>query len=111
MMAVTDTPSLSIRLRPQSGDELAVVVSGTLGMDTAPQLEAALRAELARHSRVLLDISGLSFMDSCGLRVIVSSLRLAERQGWSFRLRDEMPDDVRRLLHVTGIGPFLPMAA
>jgi anti-sigma B factor antagonist len=111
MMAVTDIASLSIRLVTESEDEPRLVVAGSLGMGTAPELEAALAAELAERSQVLLDLSELTFMDSCGVRVIVSSLKLAELHGWSFRIRDELPGQVRRLLHVTGIAPFLPMAA
>lgn len=110
-MAVTDATSLSIRKVSRAGDELSLVVCGVLAMGTAHELEAVLTTELPEHARILLDLSEVAFMDSCGIRVIMRALKLAKRHGWDFAIRDAMPDQVRRLLHVTGIGPFLPLAA
>ena len=108
MSTVIDAPPFSIRLaaRPPR-----LVVTGALGMATAGELEAALRTQMADHGEVLLDLSELAFMDSSGIRVLMSSIKLAERNGWRFRIRDVLPDHVRRLLDVTGIGPFLPLVA
>jgi anti-sigma B factor antagonist len=105
---VIDAPPFSIRLATQPP---RLAVTGALGMATAGELEAALTAQMADHGEVVLDLSELTFMDSSGIRVLVSSIKLAERNGWRFSIRDELPDHVRRLLDVTGIGPFLPLVA
>jgi len=110
-MAVADATSLSIRRVLRADDQLSLVVTGVLAMGTAHELEAALADELAEHARILLDLGEVTFMDSCGIRVIMRALKLAQSHGWDFAIRDTMPDQVRRLLHVTGIGPFLPLAA
>jgi anti-anti-sigma factor len=103
-----DAPPFSIRLAAQPP---RLAVTGALGMGTAGELEAALTAQMADHGEVLLDLSELTFMDSSGIRVLMSSIKRAEHNGWRFSIRDELPDHVRRLLDVTGIGPFLPLVA
>lgn len=102
--------AMSIRVDERDGDEACVRVTGVLAVGTAHELEALLTTESAVRSRILLDLSAVDFMDSCGIRVIVRSIKLAERQGWTFAIRDELPGHVQRLLDVTGIGPFLPLA-
>ena len=62
---------------------------GTLDRRTAPQLEAALQALADKgHSRIVLDLSGVSEMSSAGLRVIISAAKLLrnERTGGDLRL-------------------------
>jgi anti-anti-sigma factor len=62
---------------------------GTLDRRTASQLEAALQALADKgHSRIVLDLSGVSEMSSAGLRVIISAAKLLrnERTGGDLRL-------------------------
>jgi len=63
--------------------------AGTLDRRTAPELEGVLQALAAQgHSRIVLDLSGVSEMSSAGLRVIISAAKLLrnERTGGDLRL-------------------------
>ena len=48
-------------------------LSGELDMATARDLSKALDPELERGGDVILDVEGLSFMDSTGLQVLIRS--------------------------------------
>jgi anti-anti-sigma factor len=41
-------------------------------MASAPELEAFLRDKGSAHERVVLDLSGVSFLDSSGLRALIA---------------------------------------
>lgn len=58
----------------ETGDRVGLVLGGELDIASAPQLEALLaQAEASGPSTIIVDLRGLDFMDSTGLRVIVSA--------------------------------------
>lgn len=74
---------------------------------------ATLRAELdgVGPSEVLvLDLRGVSFMDSSGVALVVEEHRRAEREGFVFRVVAGPGDQVRRLFDVTGLSRHLRIA-
>ena len=77
-------------------------VFGELDLATAPRLEHAL-AEAGDD--VLLDLRGLTFMDSTGVRVL---LEAAERGG-GLRIVPPADGDARVTIDQSGIGPLLPL--
>ena len=85
------------------GDERVLSLSGELDPHTAPVLSAELDDAIAAGtSTVVLELSGLGFVDSSGLRVIIAAnTELGERGG---RLVLRSPSEtVRRLLEITGL--------
>ncbi|MHB1569824.1 MAG: STAS domain-containing protein [Solirubrobacteraceae bacterium] len=85
----------------------AVVISpaGELDLATADEL----REQLVRQPggcRLLLDLRGLTFMDSSGLALVAEQQRRAERDGIDFRLvRTSGP--VQELFEITGLAKHL----
>jgi anti-anti-sigma factor len=98
-----------VRLVALSQDSVRVIATGELDIATVPELEAALLDEMANHRHVLLDMSGVTFMDSMGISLLVSPVNEAEVNGWNLGIRDAMADPVRRVLRLTGIDPLLPL--
>jgi anti-sigma B factor antagonist len=81
--------------------------SGELDLATVDELSARL-AEAARSARrVLLDLGGLTFIDSSGVRLLMRWARDAERDGIDLTLRPGGPA-VREVLEVTGVRDLLP---
>ena len=80
-----------------------VYLSGELDLTSAGQFGAAIDAALASHpGRLVFDASGLTFMDSSGIVLLVSaSQRVQEVQ-----VRDPSPI-VRRLIELTGLSKVL----
>jgi anti-sigma B factor antagonist len=90
-----------------AGGEHVLRPAGELDIATAPSLERALHEVATPGRRVLLDLSGLQFMDSTGLRVIVRAANAARKDGWELRLR-QGPPPVRRVFELSGLGAALP---
>jgi anti-sigma B factor antagonist len=88
---------------------LAVV--GELDVATAPRL----RQEVHRvagdlQPAIVLDLSGVDFLDSTGLGVIIGILKRVRTQGGDLRLAGA-PDRVRRVFEITRLDDILPMHA
>lgn len=59
------------------GLHLVVTVSGDLDLHTAPQLRSELSAQARRgHARIVVDLDGVTFLDSVGLGVLVGARNL-----------------------------------
>jgi anti-anti-sigma factor len=80
-----------------------LTLRGELDLGTAGQLESAL-AEA--DGDVLLDLRGLTFMDSTGVRVL---LEAAERDGPRLRIAPPASGDARVTIDQAGIAPLLPL--
>jgi anti-anti-sigma factor len=80
-----------------------VYLSGELDLTSAGQFSAAIDAALGRHpGRLILDASGLTFMDSSGIVLLVS----ATQRVHEVQVRDPSPV-VRRLIELTGLSEVL----
>jgi anti-sigma B factor antagonist len=86
------------------GPGCVVRVGGELDMETAPQLDECL-VGLAGQP-VTLDLSALTFMDSGGLKVLVTAMKRAARNETPFTVRGVQPAQ-RRLLEITGLAEQL----
>ena len=87
----------------QNGETAVVRVGGEIDLTSAPQLDEGLQDLVNGSVRDLtLDLSGVSFMDSTGLRVLLKTSKLLEGAGGKLALR-EPSDPVRRLLEVSGL--------
>lgn len=87
----------------QVGDLAVVTVGGEVDLDTASQLgDHALDAVRDVSPHVLLDLTGVTFMDSTGLKVLLSVQRRAELAGGSFGVAGPSRA-VRKILALTGL--------
>jgi anti-sigma B factor antagonist len=87
----------------QDGDPPTVTLTGEVDPHTAPQLEEALTGLIdGGASAVRIDASGLEFIDSSGLRVLVDAHRRLGAES-SVLVLAEVSPTFRRLLEVTGL--------
>ncbi len=86
-----------------------VRVEGELALNSSATLERAVDAELAANSHVLLDLSGIDFIDSAGLRAMTALVRSAKTNGRQMRLSADLPPHARRLMEIVGLLPFVPI--
>jgi anti-sigma B factor antagonist len=93
------------------GQRAVVTVAGEVDLETASQLSdhalAALR-DVSPH--VVLDVSGVTFMDSTGLKVMISIARRTEAAHGSFAVVGASRT-VLRLLSLTGLDEAFPLYA
>jgi len=97
-----DEFALTTRLARDDG-HLTVVVEGELDLSNADQLSRLLEGELSRQRTVVLDLSGVRFIDSTGLAAIIRALRGHEDGRGMLRVGGELQPQARRLMELTGV--------
>jgi anti-anti-sigma factor len=79
-----------------------LALHGELDINSGPALEAALRAaEREAGERLIVDLGGLTFIDSAGIHRLLESDRRLRSKGRRIWLRPG-PAQVQRLLELTG---------
>jgi len=101
--------SLALHLEPMRDGWVRVRVEGELALDSSTTLERAVEAEFMANSNVLLDLSGIDFIDSAGLRAMTALVRSAKATGRQLRLSADLPAHARRLMEIVGLLPFVPI--
>ncbi|MEV5027179.1 STAS domain-containing protein [Paenibacillus sp. LPE1-1-1.1] len=88
-------------------DQFILHVSGELDLSMVPQLRTALEPVMNRTDKALvLNLKGLKYIDSTGIGIIVSVLKLRDELKAPFYVR-EIPAAVKRLFDLTGISRYL----
>jgi anti-anti-sigma factor len=88
-------------------NSMRVALTGDLDLSTAKRAEQAIEdAEKAGRSLLVIDLRRLSFMDSTGLRVIVSADKRAKRAGRRAVIV-QGPAAVRRVFEITRLDERL----
>lgn len=92
------------------GDEVEIALEGELDIGSAVELEEALLAAEASGAKVIrVDLRRLEFLDSTGLRVILSAELRASVDGLRLVLVPG-PERVQRLFALTGTLEYLHFA-
>ncbi len=68
------------------GDSMVVTIRGDLDIVTSPQLDECLSQAQGIHSRIILDLSGVDFLDTSALAVIVGHWKRLEAAGGQLAL-------------------------
>jgi anti-sigma B factor antagonist len=91
------------------GDVAVVAATGEVDVFTAPGLDAEITALVEQgHSRLVVDLSGVSFLDSTGLGVLVKGLKTARDAGGSMHLV-VTSERIRKIFDITGLDASLPL--
>ena len=97
---------LNVGVRNQA-DAVVLHLDGELDLASAPQFEGELeRADVTAAATLVLDLRDLQFIDSAGLRMIVSAHEKARERGQEFAVT-RGSEQVQRLLAITRIGEHL----
>jgi anti-sigma B factor antagonist len=94
-----------VRIRATAAGQISLMMlEGDMDASAAPELSQALADVLTREAspRIVLDLTGVSCVDSYGLGVVVEALKRARAVGGDVRLCG-LQDDVRSILEMTGL--------
>jgi len=98
---------LEVEKLPGSNDALTMYkATGKLSLETVNEFLPGLRAETAQ--RMVLDMSGVSFLDSAGVGALVSLFVSRRNQGKQFGLAALQPQAVA-VVTVAGLQNLLPV--
>lgn len=92
------------------GSAHIITLAGEFDLASAPHIEQALiAAEASDASQILLDLSGLDFIDSTGLRTIILAHARSRADGDRLRLR-RGPPQVQRIFELTATADMMPFS-
>lgn len=99
---------MDVRVRDAGEGTVTLEPVGELDMSTVGLLEAELTAALHRPGlrECLVDLAGVGFLDSTGLRTLIEGSTLARERGVTLRVANPQPV-VERVLRITSTGPLL----
>ena len=98
-------PRFSMETR---GDSMVVSIQGELDVTTSQRFDDYLSDAAAHYDRVVLDMSGVDFMDTTALAVIVGHWRRQLADGGVFMLAGARYR-YTKALWITGLADRLPM--
>ena len=81
------------------------ILEGRIDTTTAPSMDEALKASLDGVSDLVLDFSGVEYISSAGLRVLLGAQKIMKKQG-AMKLIG-VNDDTMGILEVTGFLDIL----
>lgn len=89
---------------------LTIALSGEIDHHAARDMMAQLDQAIAERvpARLTLDLSGVTFMDSSGIAVLLRSLRQMGHTGGSLRAVN-IPAQARKVLDAAGIGRLISL--
>ena len=80
------------------GKKLTIVVSGRLDTNSSPKLEAVLRQSVSGVTELVFDFSGVEYLSSAGLRVLLAAQKVMNRG---------VSADVMEVFEITGFSDIL----
>lgn len=87
------------------GDNLFVELIGRLDTTTAPQLETSLKESIDNAKTLVLDFKQLEYISSAGLRVLLSSQKVMNKQGKM--IIKNANDEIKGVFEITGFCDIL----
>jgi anti-anti-sigma factor len=84
-------------------DGVAVIkVQGSMDIESAPQIAAFIERQMdAGHTRLVVDLAGVDYTSSAGLRALLGSVKEARRRGGDLRLCS-IGENVLKVLTLSG---------
>ncbi|MEK9521034.1 STAS domain-containing protein [Streptomyces sp. NPDC087908] len=100
--------NLAVDVTIRDAGTAVLSLGGELDMETAPLLEGSLGDQLRDgRAHIVLDLTGLDFMDSSGLNVLIRAVHKARGAGGDVYLAAPT-SAVRRILEITGVTTTIP---
>lgn len=85
-------------------DAATIAVSGSLNTNTSRELEDELERVMAGAANVTLDLAGLEYISSAGLRVVLGAQK---RLGAGSLTLRNVQESVQEVLDITGLSDIL----
>lgn len=92
--------NISVESKEQSD---VITVSGRVDSSASPELDATLKKHAEASKHILIELSGVDFMSSAGIRALVSSLRATAANSKKTVLVNPSPR-VQEVLDLSGLN-------
>ena len=86
-------------------EETTIEIVGRLDTTTAPSLDNTINECIADTRNLILDLKGLEYVSSAGLRVLLSAQKKLQKEG-SMKIKN-VCDSVMEVFEITGFADIL----
>lgn len=100
-------PTLSVRIEDAADGASIVAIGGELDLSTIPRMQAPLLEQIGQRPAVLVDLSGLTFIDSSGIGILIQALRGSN--GTPVHILIATDSQVDRVFRIAGVSEALPV--
>ena len=87
------------------GTALSVILTGRLDTTTSPELESEMNGSLEGVTSLVIDMAGLEYISSAGLRVLLAAQKIMGKQGEMKVINVNEP--IMDIFEVTGFSEIL----
>jgi anti-sigma B factor antagonist len=101
------SPALTVRIETSANGSSVVALAGELDLSTIPRMEPALLEQIRQRTAVLVDLTGLSFIDSSGIGVLIQAFR--ESNGNPMHVVVGPGSQVEQVFQITGVNDAFPV--
>ncbi len=89
----------------KTAEETTIEIAGRLDTITAPALDKAINEDIGDTTNLVLDVKGLSYISSAGLRIILGAQKKMQKIG-SMKVIN-VCDEVMEVFEMTGFADIL----
>ena len=89
----------------RNAEETTIELEGRLDTTTAPALDKTINGDIDGTKNLVLDIKGLEYISSAGLRVLLGAQKKMQKVG-SMKVRN-VRDEVMEVFEMTGFADIL----
>ena len=89
----------------RNADETTIEIGGRLDTNTAPALDKTINEDIRDTKNLVLDLKGLEYISSAGLRVLLSAQKKMQKVG-SMKVTG-VCEEVMEVLEMTGFADIL----
>jgi len=100
--------SLTVRVEPLGTSGCVVYMSGELDLSTIPRVEKQIFEQVHRKEGVIVDLTGVSFIDSSGIALLIKAFR-ATHDARALNTVIAEGSQVERVFRLAGIDRALPL--
>ena len=96
-------PDFSLKQEPIDADRHVVAVTGEIDLFTAPELKSTLaEAVEAGHSRIVVDLTETTFLDSTALGVLIGAVKRLRSRGGALAIVNT-DTSIAKTFEITGL--------
>ena len=90
----------------KNGSRLTIKITGRLDTTSAPKLEEDLNEVLGDTSKLVMDLDGLEYISSAGLRVLLAAQKKMTAKGGSLKITN-VSKSVMDIFEITGFDSIM----
>jgi anti-anti-sigma factor len=99
---------MDMQIAAISGDVARVVLNGRLDIVGSGKIDVAFNVVAGANRNIIVDMSGVTFIASIGIRTLVFGAKILQRRGGKLLLLSPQAD-VEQVLETIGITDLLPI--